>query len=152
MVKLQDLLDPDRVLLDVLPGSKEKLLTSMVDTLASSSPLENPREIQKEILERERMGPTGLAEGCAIPHAHPAGLTTTTITAARLQKGLDFGAQDGKPARLVFLLLGPPDTPQVHLKILSKLARILSREEFRKALLEARDGRDFCRILLEGDT
>lgn len=89
---------------------------------------------------RERLSGTGMNEGVAIPHAAVAGITKPVGAFARLDPPHDFGALDGRPSDLVFMLLSPPQRGADHLKALARVARFLRRTDLRERLRAARGG------------
>jgi mannitol/fructose-specific phosphotransferase system IIA component (Ntr-type) len=103
------------------------------------------------LLGRERLGSTGLGRGIALPHTRymVAGLTRAQIIFGRHQKGINYGALDGEPVKLFFLLVSP-DIAQ-HLQILSRLSRLLRDARLREELLAATNPRDIVRGLQEAE-
>lgn len=99
------------------------------------------------VLERERLASTGVGDGVAFPHAEVPGLEQPILAFARLEHGIDCDAPDGQPVRLVFLLLMPPREYDLQLELLSAMARLMTRAEVRRGLLEARSPRDVTAVL-----
>jgi Kef-type K+ transport system membrane component KefB/mannitol/fructose-specific phosphotransferase system IIA component (Ntr-type) len=138
------LLRAGTILLDVPvsegDGAREALLGALGEALAER--LDPPVEgalITRQVLVRERLASTGVGDGVAFPHAEVPGLARPLLAFARLARGLDFDAPDGQPVRLVFLLLVPPREYDRSLQVLSAMARLLTRDEVRRALCEAGD-------------
>jgi Kef-type K+ transport system membrane component KefB len=104
-----------------------------------------------KVLEREALAGTGVGDGIAFPHAEVEGLTEPSLAFARLEDGLDFDAPDGAKVHLVFLLLTPPRDYDHELRLLSAMARLLTREEVRKGLLSAADEAAVIGIIEEAD-
>ena len=101
------------------------------------------------VLEREIVAPTGLGDEVAIPHAAVNGLERPVVALGLAPDGIDFDAPDGKPARIVFLLLLPPKAFEREVRVLAALARSVFDEKARVALLEAKTSEDAVRILDE---
>jgi Kef-type K+ transport system membrane component KefB/mannitol/fructose-specific phosphotransferase system IIA component (Ntr-type) len=101
------------------------------------------------VLERELVAPTGLGDDVAIPHAAVEGLSRPVVALGLSREGVDFDAPDGRPARIVFLLLLPPRAYEREVRVLSALARSVFDEPARAALLEARSIEDAVRCLDE---
>jgi PTS system nitrogen regulatory IIA component len=133
VIDLGSLVTPDRVLLDLKATSKRQVLRSLAQAAARVTGVD-AEVILEALLQRERLGTTGLGGGIAIPHARVPGLASFTGFFARLAKPVDFEAVDGAPVDLVFLLLAPEGTGTDHLKALARIARLLREEEFRTAL------------------
>jgi len=115
-------------------GSKKRLLEQLGELLASSSPALSQHEIFDALLNREKLGSTGLGKGVAIPHGRVAGLERPLCALIKLAPALDFDATDGEPVDLVFALLVPENSTEEHLQVLSTIAEIFSNTEICTAL------------------
>lgn len=135
MSTLAPLLDRAQVGLDVAASSKKRVLEAVAERFAS--PGRDANKLFSALIERERLGTTGLGEGVAIPHARVPGLTEPRLAILRLAEPVDFDAIDGQPVRIVVALLVPEQATETHLEILSELAERLSRPEVRQAILAA---------------
>ena len=136
-------ISPENIILDVAAESKEEVLRSLVDRLAETEGLNDAEALYKDVLNREGMGSTCLGHGCAVPHAHSESMEKTVIAAARINTPADFTTPDNEPVSLVFLLAGPNGSAGLHLKLLSKLARLLSDAGFRDELCGSDSPEDF---------
>jgi fructose PTS system EIIA component len=101
----------------------------------------------KAVREREEAGATGMEMGIAIPHAKSAGVQAPSVAFGRATGGVEFGAADGTPADLVFLIAAPEGESDLHITLLSRLARKLVHEEFRDALRQAATPEDVIAII-----
>ena len=133
MIDLGTLVPLDHVLLGLKATSKRQLLRSLAQAASRVTGVD-AEAILEALLQRERLGTTGLGEGIAIPHARIADLPAFTGFFARLAKPVDFEAVDGRPVDLVFLLLAPEGAGADHLKVLARVARLLRDPEIREAL------------------
>ena len=97
------------------------------------------REIFDTLMQREKLGSTGVGGGIAIPHGKLAKLTRIVGLFARLARPIDFEALDGQPVDLLFLLLAPEAAGADHLKALARVARLLRDAEVARKLRESRD-------------
>lgn len=123
-MELSDILKPDGVLASAKASSKKQLLQELADRAGDM--LQVPaRRIFDTLLERERLGSTGVGNGIAIPHTKLTEISEITGLFVRLAKPIDFEAQDDQPVDLVFLLLAPEGAGADHLKALSRVARVL---------------------------
>ncbi len=137
---IAELLRNGAVILDSPAGSREELIVALVAaTTARLGRVVDAGRFAQLVLERELLAGTGVGDGVAFPHAEVEGLEQPMLAFARLERGLDFDAPDGAPARLVFLLMTPPRHYDRELQILSGLARLLTRDVVRRGLLEASD-------------
>jgi len=128
------LLSPERVVCCDEAGSKKRLLEHISELLVSSSPQLSQNEIFETLVNREKLGSTGLGKGAAIPHGRMTSLEQPVCAFIRLNTPLDFDAADGKPVDLVFTLLVPEDSTEEHLQVLSIIAEIFSDAEICTAL------------------
>lgn len=130
---LPSLLAPERILLDVPADSKDKLYEEVGARLADL--LQIPaRTITTSLLAREKLGSTGLGQGVAIPHGRIKGLKQAFGCFIRTRTPVPFGAPDGLPVNLIFVLLVPEQATDLHLQILSELAHRLGDRDFRDRL------------------
>src|SRR6478736_3812795 len=125
---LGDLIQPDAVLPALKVNSKKQLLQAMSEKAAALTGL-SEREVFDTILQRERLGSTGVGNGIAIPHGKLADIKTIIGIFARLDSAVDFEALDDQPVDLVFLLLAPEGAGADHLKALSRIARVLRDQD-----------------------
>ncbi|MEC7122943.1 MAG: PTS IIA-like nitrogen regulatory protein PtsN [Pseudomonadota bacterium] len=123
-MELTDLITPDHVIAGMRATSKKQALQELARRSAEVSGLEQ-REIFDILLERERLGTTGIGRGIAIPHGKHDRLNGLVGVFARIDKAIDFDAVDGEPVDLLFLLLAPPSAGADHLKALAKVSRTL---------------------------
>jgi len=147
MISIHSLLSPERVLL--LPEARDKtaLIRMLIESLEKGGADVNKELLFSDVMERETLSSTGLDYGCAIPHAQSEALKETVMAAAVLKEGIDFNSPDGNPARLVFLIAGPSNQASQHLKILSRMARILHDREFLETLENVGSVPDFLELI-----
>jgi PTS system fructose-specific IIC component len=131
------ILEPSCVQLSLRAGGKEQALEEMVGLLAGAGRIADPAALLEALQARERKISTGVGEGVALPHCASPELASPVLAVARKPEGLDFEALDGKPVRLLFLLVGQADKPAAQLRLLSRLARLLRDPAFPEALLAA---------------
>jgi Kef-type K+ transport system membrane component KefB/mannitol/fructose-specific phosphotransferase system IIA component (Ntr-type) len=137
---IAELLRGGAVMLDSPMENREELIVALAAaTMTRLGRIVDAGRVAQLVLERELLAGTGVGDGVAFPHAEVDGLERPALAFARLERGLDFDAPDGAPARLVFLLLTPPRHYDSELQILSGLARLLTREQVRSGLLQAPD-------------
>lgn len=125
---LADLLQQDAIIPALKANSKKQLLQELANKAARITGL-SEREIFDVILQRERLGSTGVGNGIAIPHGKLTSIKSITGIFARLENPVDFEALDDQPVDLVFLLLAPEGAGADHLKALSRIARVLRDQD-----------------------
>lgn len=148
---LNDLISPDAVIPALRANSKKQALQELAVHAARVTGLDE-RAIFDTLLQRERLGSTGIGDGLAIPHGKPAGLTRLVGLFARLEKPIDFEALDGQPVDLIFLLLAPEGAGADHLKALARVARILRDPAVVANARASRDGDALYAVLNEAST
>lgn len=132
---LDALIAPDAVVPQLRAGSKKQLVNELASRAGERFALD-ARSTFEALMERERLGSTGMGRGVAVPHARMAGVDRIRGLFARLDKGVEFDAADGAPVDLVFLLIAPEAAGADHLRALARVSRLL-RDEGRCAKLRA---------------
>src|SRR5512133_1857783 len=134
---IASLLEESFIAINLEAETKEEALMRMVDLLGSSTKVLDLEKIRRAILERERILSTGVGHGFAIPHAKVDALTDIVAAFATTARPIDFQALDGEPVRLIFMLVGRETHVGTHLKLLSRVSRLMNNETFRAQLLQA---------------
>lgn len=150
-MKLGSILAPGMLAGALKANSKKQLLQELA-TLASRGSGLGEREIYDALLQRERLGSTGIGNGIAIPHGRFAGIKQLVGVFARLDKPVDFEAVDGVPVDLIFVLLAPEGAGADHLQGLARVARLLRTPTAVQALRTTRDPAALYSILTANDT
>ncbi|MEZ6030898.1 MAG: PTS sugar transporter subunit IIA [Hyphomonadaceae bacterium] len=133
---LGDLILPQAIAPRARWQGKKQVLAEMSAMMASALQLD-ARQVHEAVLERERLGSTGVGEGVAIPHARIESLSRPVAGFARLMEPADFEAIDERPADLIIMLLAPTDSGADHLRALARAARVFRQERIRTALRQA---------------
>ncbi len=149
-MQLADLIGPDSVVASLKVKNKKQLLQELSVRAARLTGLEE-RLIFDTLLQRERLGSTGLGQGVAIPHAKFSALRQIVGVVARLSEPVDFDAVDGEPVDVVFLLLAPEDAGADHLKALARISRLLREGQSVDKLRASKDAAALYAILTESD-
>lgn len=123
-MQLSDLVSTDGVVATLKAGSKKQVLQELSEVAADLTGVTS-REIFETLLQRERLGSTGVGQGIAIPHGKIAGLDRLYGVFARLETPIEFDSMDDQPVDLVFLLLAPELAGADHLKALARVSRLL---------------------------
>ncbi|MES9871867.1 MAG: PTS sugar transporter subunit IIA [Candidatus Sedimenticola sp. 6PFRAG7] len=132
-------LTAERISCSNTAASKKRVLEEIGKLLATSNPDLKPEEVFDKLLERERLGSTGLGNGIGLPHARMPGVEQACGAFLQLESGVDYDAIDGNPVDLAFGLLVPEEATQEHLQLLAKLASLFSNQEFCQMLRETED-------------
>lgn len=150
-MKLTDLLSRNTIISDLQSNTKEGVIEELSDTISTIYPNYDKKEIAHVLLERERLGSTGIENGIAIPHAKLKDLDRIIVAFGRSKAGIDFNAHDAKPSHLFFVLLAPDSSAGIHLKTLARLSKLLKEEKVRLELMEASTCDDIYDIIQKED-
>jgi PTS system nitrogen regulatory IIA component len=140
------LLSPDRVFIDPNISSKKKLLEFIANTVTEQCGLTQSK-LFNSLLDRERLGSTGLGNGFAIPHARLPDLKEAIGFFVKLAKPIKFDAPDNQPVDLIFCIIIPEHATDEHLQILASLAKTFSQPSIREAIRTAHTDSDVTRII-----
>jgi nitrogen PTS system EIIA component len=147
---LSDLISPDSVVSSLKAKTKKQLLQDLSARAARLTGLQE-RDIFDVLLQRERLGSTGLGHGIAIPHGKLAGLKRIVGIFARLAEPIEFDAVDGAPVDIVFLLLAPEGAGADHLKALARISRLLREGSAVEKLRASKDAAALYAVLTENE-
>lgn len=148
-----ELLGPERVKIPLESTDKRGLIGEMAALLASVSGVpEDAEAIREAVMERERVLSTGIGDGVAIPHGKTGRVGELVLVAGTTPEPVDFEALDGRPVRLLMMLVGPESAAGLHVKVLSRISRLLRRGELRERLLAAPDPETFLSLLREAES
>lgn len=148
-MKISELLDMSAIVADLGGTGKKEILTELTDALVQSGTSLSRDDILKVLMERERLGSTGIGDGVAIPHGKLKDLDRLLISFGLSRQGVDFDSMDGKPAHLFFLLVAPEESVGVHLKTLARISKLLKSSTVRERLQSAVDSEEIHRIIAE---
>ncbi len=154
MEKLLGFLTKDVIKMNLEATDKSAVISELVAVMAERGKIDKSGQdsIAQSILKRESLGSTGIGHGLAIPHAKASPLVKSLVGAfGRAQRGIDYGAIDGEPCRLFFLMVSPDKGVEEHLKILKKLAALGRDEHFCRFLVEAKDVDEVVSLLKEAE-
>lgn len=150
-MRLVDVLNQDCIISDLKAVKKRDVLEEMVDELVLRVGDIDRERLLEVLLEREKLGSTGIGYGVAIPHARLKGLAGIAVLFARSLKGVEFQTMDDKPAHLFFLIAAPDNSAAAHLKILARISHLLKDAHFRKRLMEASTPEEMYKVIIEED-
>jgi len=140
-MKIIDFLSPETILTRMKSTDKDGAIKELSDAVSVFTGIESEK-IVSVILERERLGSTGIGGGIAIPHGKLKKLDRMVIGFGRSDKGVRFDSLDGKPVFIFWLLLSPYDSTGLHLRLLARIAKLMKDDEFKKKLMDAKSPED----------
>ena len=150
-MKLSDILTENDIIPDLKAKDKKGVLEELAEAVITHDPDLDKCSLVRVLLERERLGSTGIGDGVAIPHGKFHGISHPIISFGRSRSGLDFDSMDGEPVFLFFLLVAPENSASIHLKALAKIARILKNVSFRRELLEVPTRKEIYQTIIQND-
>jgi mannitol/fructose-specific phosphotransferase system IIA component (Ntr-type) len=148
-MNLGDILSPSQILPDLRAKDRWEAIEELVNNLVVTGKIraEHRESISAVVRKRETSMSTGIGFGIGIPHASTDLISEVTGALGRSKGGVNFDALDNQPVTLVMLFLVPQGQFQKHLHTLAEIAKLLHRNEFRKALEEAPDAEAMCKII-----
>lgn len=147
-MKIQDALHKDAIIIDLKALDKKGVLEELVEPVARIAGVKHDYLV-RVLMERERLGSTGIGEGVGIPHGKLKDIDSLILGFGLSRKGVDFEAMDGQPTHIFFLLVTPENSTGLHLKLLAQISRILKNEYFKQRLLNASDIDEIYAIIQE---
>ncbi|OIO35167.1 MAG: PTS fructose transporter subunit IIA [bacterium (Candidatus Ratteibacteria) CG_4_10_14_3_um_filter_41_18] len=148
-MKIIDFLKAGAIIPDLKASDKEGLIKELVSLLEEKGEITDQEKVGNLLLEREKLGSTGIGQGIAIPHAKTDQVKQIVIAFGLSQKGLNFESLDEEPVYIIFLVLAPIDATGIHLKVLAKIARLLKDKVFRNSLKSCKDTKEIFRVIKE---
>jgi PTS system nitrogen regulatory IIA component len=150
-MKILDVLPKDAIIADLKAGDKKGILEELVEPICRLRDL-NREELVRVLMERERLGSTGIGGGIGIPHGKLKNLDALVLGFGLSRKGVDFESMDNRPTHIFFLLVTPENSTGLHLKLLARISKILKHDPFRERLLTAADSDEIYAIIKEEDS
>ena len=150
-MKLSEIFKPQLIISNLKAHDKKGVLEELSQVITEQNPSLNKRSLLQVLLERERLGSTGIGDGIALPHGKLKELSNLLISFGRSINGLDFDSIDEQPAYLFFLLLAPVNSAGMHLTALAKISRMLKDANFRQRLMGAKSREEIYKVIMDMD-
>lgn len=133
-----------------LPGNDARtLLRAFTERLEDGGVVKSANEVYEKLREREELGSTGIGNGVALPHCKLKGINQVVLAVATSAQGVDFGAVDGEPVRLFFMVLSPVKDPAAHLQSLAAISKWVKADQHVERILTQRDAAAIRELLKE---
>jgi PTS system nitrogen regulatory IIA component len=145
-MKIVEFLRPDSIIASLAGPTAQAVLSELCRPIAAANRLD-PQRLLETLLDREKLGSTGIGEGVAIPHGKVVGLPALVASFGRSPQGIDFRAIDGRPTHLFFTLIAPENSAGAHLKALARISRIFKNPSFRDAIMKAAGPEEIFRLI-----
>jgi nitrogen PTS system EIIA component len=149
-MKILEVLPKEAIITDIKSKAKNEVIEELVASISKITGIKSA-ELIKVLLERERLGSTGIGGGIGIPHGKLKNLDSLIMGFGLSRKGVDFESIDSRPTHLFFILLTPENSTGLHLKLLARISRLLKNESFKKKLMKAASSDQVYSIIEEVD-
>ena len=145
-MKISEVLSVDTIKLNLHVDDKNDLIEQLILLAGKSGNITDVEEVRNEVFEREKIMTTGVGKGIALPHAKTNAISATTAALGILAEAVDYDSLDDKEVNIAFLLLGMEGQIGEHLRLLSKISRLMGNEFFRTELLSSKSPNDIMNL------
>jgi fructose-specific phosphotransferase system IIA component len=145
-MKVSELLKPEFIVSDLQSETKEEIINELIDLFKDDPRVEDIEKVRTAVLEREKVMSTGVGKGFAIPHGKTNAVKEIVGAFGRIKDGIDYESLDGNPVNLVFLLVGKDNLISTHIKLLSRISRLMNKDDFRHRLMEANSAEEIVKL------
>jgi len=145
-MKLCDLLTVDKIIPELKGTTKEEVINEMIALFANDKDVIDLEGVKDAVFERENIMSTGVGKGFAIPHAKTDNVKYIVAGFGKTSQGVDFASLDDQPVNLVFILVGKENLVGPHIKLLSRISRMMNKDEFREKLMNAKSSEEIFKI------
>jgi fructose-specific phosphotransferase system IIA component len=145
-MKVLDLLNENYIIADLKGESKEAVINELIDLFKDDPRVIDLEKVRGAVLEREKIMSTGVGKGFAIPHGKTNAVNDILAAFAKTNRPIEYDSLDGHPVYLVFLLVGKDNLVSKHIKLLSRISRMMNKDEFRDKLMKAKSSEEILGI------
>ena len=147
ILELSEFISPQLTKLELSSTEKLDAIKELIDMLDTAGYLTDADAFLTSVLEREKVGSTGIGKGIAIPHSRTATVRDVVIAIGRSKPGIEFDSLDSRPVHIIFLIAAPIESGGLYLKALARLSRLLRYQEFRNELMAAETVDEIMKII-----
>ena len=151
-MKITDILKKEHIIDSLVSVDKASTLEELSNFLKSKGLVFVKENLLNALMERERLGSTGIGENVAIPHAKVSEIDKIVTIFARSIKGVEFDSLDKKPVHFIYLVLAPEKSSGQHLKVLARVSRLLKNKSLREAIMSATEANQIYSIIADEDS
>lgn len=151
-MRLTDILQADCVKVPLESTEKQQVIYELVDLLVARTGISDADELKRAVWQREQTRTTGIGHGVGVPHGKCAGCERLSMAIGRPREPIDFGAIDGQPVDLIFLLASPPNQTGPHIQALATISRMLTDEALRVALRQEAAPEGLYQLIAQQET
>ena len=145
-MKLSDLLHKDFIIAELKSTVKEEVINELIDLFNNDSRVIDLKKVRDAVLDREKIMSTGVGKGFAIPHGKTGAVNEILAAFGKTENPIDYQALDSQPVHLVFLLVGKDNMVSTHIKLLSRISRMMTKDEFREKLIHAKSNDEIVEL------
>lgn len=149
-IKITDYINENLISLELKSKNREEVLVELSELLEKSNNiLASNNDIYKALIDREKLGSTGIGKGVAIPHAKTECVKSLTVAFGVSRKGISFNSLDDEDVNLFFVFASPNKDSQIYLKVLARISRLIREEEFRTRLYNCKTSKEVITCIAE---
>ena len=148
-MKISEILAENIISVDLDAADKIDAINKMIELANNSGKIIDIEKVRNCVLEREKLVSTGVGKGFAIPHGKTDAITDITAAFAVLKNPIDFESIDLEPVRFIFLLVGKENLLNAHIKLLSRISRLMNKDDFRQKLAAAKSSKEALELFIE---
>jgi PTS system fructose-specific IIC component len=148
-MKVSELLKQEFIIPELNVETKEEIINELIDLFKNDPRVEDIEKVRSAVLDREKIMSTGVGKGFAIPHGKTSAVKEIVGAFGKIKNGIDYQSLDGNPVQLVFLLVGKDTLISTHIKLLSRISRLMNKDDFRHRLTEAIDADEIVKLFSE---
>jgi len=145
-MKVSDLLNVNFIISELKGDEKEETINELIDLFKNDNRVIDIERVRTAVLEREKIMSTGVGKGFAIPHGKTNAINDIIAAFGKTKRPIEYQALDNQPVHLVFLLVGKDNLVSTHIKLLSRISRMMNKDEFREKLIDASSADEIINI------
>ncbi len=148
-MRITDILSKEKIISSLKGSEKSEVVDELLDLFKNDERVNDLGEMKNAVMEREKIMSTGVGKGFAIPHAKTNSVNEIVAAFGKLDTPIDFQALDEQPVNLIFLLVGKENLVGPHIKLLSRISRMMNKDEFRDSLIKAKSPEEIYSLFEE---
>ena len=151
-MKISDILKKEHIIKELDSHDKKNVLDELSSFLEDEGEITNKENLLAALIEREKLGSTGIGENIAIPHAKISEIDKIITVFGRSKNGVEFESLDQKPVNFIFLVIAPENSTSQHLKALARISRLFKNPSLRESVLRTNEADQIYSILVDEDS
>ena len=148
-MRLTEILKPANIKVPLVAKTKSEAIGELVQQLADSGDISDPKKVLDAVLEREATRTAGIGNGLAIPHGKCTGTKDLVMAIGKAETPIDFQAIDGRPVTIIWMLASPPDKTGPHIHALARISRLMTIDKFRHAMMQVKTPQEAYDLIVQ---